>query len=370
MKPFRSLKVVSTSVALLGATVFGFSATANASQSISAGVWFNYTYVEDNDTHEETLGDIGYQALIFYIDHKQDSSPWSFSGEVRLGTGSFTDRVNNSTQDSSAVHKAYMQYQINDTSMLQIGKSRVPFGWATVNFWGGDMLLGGYGDQMDVGIKYSTQSGPVKIDLAYYHADDWGNSTDTTDDNGHWGDLQTYRKVQTLVANLDFSLSEEHTIGLSLQKGGLQSLASAQGAVNAPADNAVDGDHMGINLHYYGNFGKFYSKFQYMWIERNDTPGVAAGNYVKTDIENERAGLTLGMRNNNWHYYFETTMAKAGTQGNDAGTIYSFVPGASYDYGPGWLYFEYSSSDGDISRNGMAVENESKAFFVTIDYYF
>lgn len=368
MDLFKALKTISNTV-IAGAILLGFSFEVSASTAMSAGVWFNYTYVDDSDVHEETLGDIGYQALIFYIDHKQDDSPWSFSGEARFGTGSFTNSANNSTGDSSVIHKAYMQYQINDTSTLQIGKSRVPFGWATVNFWGGDMLLGGYGDQMDVGIKYSTQTGPLKIDLAYYHADDWGSSsTDTTDDNGHWGTKQTYRKVQTLVANIDFSLNEDNTIGLSLQKGGLQSLVPSSGVgsvTNAPADNAVDGDHMGVNLHYHGNFGDFYTKFQYIWIERNNLPGSTAGTYSKSDIENERAGLTLGMRNNNWHFYFETTMAK-----NNSDTIYAFIPGASYDYGPGWIYFEYTNSDGDIGSNGAVGKSDFEAFFVTIDYYF
>ncbi|MGM0678579.1 MAG: porin, partial [Pseudomonadota bacterium] len=161
---------------------------ASASPAISGGVWFNYRNVADNDRDNETAGDIADEALVLYVDDKKDGRPWSFSAETRFGPGSFTDPDNNSTGDSYTIHKAWIGYQMSDSSQLKIGKSQVPFGWKTANFWPGDVLLGGYGDQMDVGIKYSGSDDALSYDLAYYHADDWGEtSTDSVDDNGHWG---------------------------------------------------------------------------------------------------------------------------------------------------------------------------------------
>lgn len=352
----------------------GGATAVQASPSISAGVWFNYTYQTDNDRDDETLGNVDYQALILYVNHNDDNDPWSFSGEMRFGKGSFTDINNNNTDDTFAIHKAAIQYQIDADSTLTIGKSAVPFGFATVNFWGGDLLMGGYGDQMDVGFKYSRQMESLRLDLAYFHADDWGQtSTDTTDDNAKWGSSTTFRKVQTLVANLDWALNDEHTLGLSLQRGGLQSLVShnAVAVTGAPADDSIDGSHSAINLHWYGNFGDFYTKAQHTWVSREDIPGISSTNsYRQYDVENQRTGFTGGYRNGDWHYYLEVTTAKPDTKGNNADTVTAFVPGVVYDYGPGWMYFEYINMDGYIARDGTVGEGDFEAFFVTIDYYF
>ena len=84
---------------------------------------------------------------MLYFDHQAEGSQWLFSGEVRYGPGSFTDPLNNSSNDTFVLHKAWLGYTFNEESMLKIGKSQVPFGWKSINFWPGDMLLGGYGDQ-------------------------------------------------------------------------------------------------------------------------------------------------------------------------------------------------------------------------------
>jgi hypothetical protein len=343
---------------------------AMASPSISGGVWFNYRNVTDSDfssgpynsdLDKKNGGDVADEALIIYVDDNPKDSPWSFSAETRFGPGSFTDTANNSTGDSFTVHKAWIGYQIDENSNLKLGKSQVPFGWKTVNFWPGDLLLGGYGDEMDVGLKYSRESGALKYDVAYYHSDDWGEtSTDTTDDNGHWGSSTTYRKVHTVVANLDYTVSQGQTFGVSLQSGGLQDLSLY---ATSPADATISGTHSAANLHYYGKFDNFYTKAQYISVRR-EVPNVA------NDIENWRAMVELGYTHKDWFYYLDASVADTNTTGNSASGVSANAIGMSYNYGKGWMYLEYLTSDGDIDRNGDIYEANFSAVYATIDYYF
>lgn len=355
------------------------SSIASASPAISGGIWFNYRYVDNDPRDEETAGDIADEALIIYVNDTPEDKAWSLAAEVRFGPGSFTDTANNSTGDNFTVHKAWIGYQVSDNSQLKIGKSQVPFGWKTVNFWPGDILLAGYGDQMDVGLKYSHESTRFRYDLAYYHADDWGEtSTDSTDDNRHWGSATTYRKVQTVVGNIELLLNEQHRFGFSAQAGGLQDLTSNALALS-PADTAendIVGDHTAFNVHYYGQWGDFYAKAQYITMEREDLPvsgsinnGIARADTF-LDVENDRKALELGYTNDNWFYYLDASWASPETRGNDIDDIAAYAPGLSYHYGSGWIYLEYLTQDGFVDRNGMLNEGDFDAFYASIDYYF
>lgn len=342
---------------------------SQASSSISGGVWFNYRNITDSDfssaafnsdLDSETRGDIADEALILYADHKEEGQPWYFSAEMRFGPGGFTNPTTNSTGDNFALHKAWIAYQFEHGGELKIGKSQVPFGWKTVNFWPGDVLLGGYGDQMDVGFKYSRSQDQLHYDLAYYHADDWGEtSTDTVDDNGHWGSSDSYRKMQTAVFNIEYQLTDKQTLGFSAQSGRLQDLSQYATTAEAP----LSGKHNALNLHYHGQFGDFYSKAQYILVER-ELPNVA------NKIENWRAAIELGYTVDKWFYYLDASIADTDTEGNTADSVQGHALGASYSYGPGWIYLEYLTSDGDIGADGDIYQADFDAVYVSIDYYF
>ncbi len=334
---------------------------------VSSGVWFNYKYQTDpsDNPDRETWGTLGDEAFVLYFDHQADQYPWLFSGEFRAGPGSFTDPVNNSSGSSYLLHKAYIAYQFENTGLLKIGKSQVPFGWKTDNFWPGDMLLGGYGDQMDVGLSYSMALRPsIPISIAYFHADDWGSSsTDSSDDNGHWGSSSSYRKTQTLVADMKWNLNPHHTLGTSIQAGLLQDL-------NDIADNdnfqAVTGHHQALSLYYIGALSDtINTKFQIDAILRDLPDSLAL-----ESIENIRAAGGIYYRCQDWDFYFEATAANSSTKNNDADTVFALSPGAKYDYGNGWIYVEYLNQSGFIDRNGDVGEGDFAALYVTLDYYF
>ncbi len=342
------------------------SFAAHAESTLGAGVWATYEYIDDNETDEETHGSIKDEALILYADGsaEPDVGNWLYSAELRIGPGSFTDPANNSTGDEISLHKAWLGLRWGESRVLRIGKSQVPFGWKTANFWPGDVLLAGYGDQMDVGVKLSEDRVQWRYDLAYYHSDDWGeDSTDTVDDNGHWGSSTTFRKVNTVVANVEYDLFKKHTLGLSTQVGRLQDLTGLS------ANKEVTGRHNAWVAYYHGQFGPFYSKLSYIDGERRLPRNHRIANSLAEDIENSRIAAEFGYRRNNWFFYVDTSWANANTKGSNVDTVYAVAPGFSYDYGPGWVYVELLSQNGFVDRNGQVGRGDFDALYISLDFY-
>lgn len=363
---------------------------AVASNAISGGVWFNHrnVLVEDdfNDAEQRdqaTLGDIQSEALILYLDYQKKESPWKVSAEWRAGPGSFTDPANNSSGDNFGFHKAWVAYHFNDSSTITVGKSQVPFGWKTTNFWPGDMALGGYGDQLDVGIKYSSTLDRIHYDLAWFVADDFGEtSTDTMDDNNHWGSSTTYRKVNTAVANISFAVTKDHTIGLSYQSGKLQDNSSVNAGSNDSlvdvADDSIFGSHDAWDIWYQGKIGAIGVWAQILGTTRNNLDDVASGPVGADKTKTQRLAATVSYSSGPFNYYLDFTKASTDTDGNGAGDMVAWAPGVSYNYGPGWFYVEYLTQTNYIDRNGDVsdmgdtsnTDYKFSALYLTVDYYF
>jgi len=340
-----------------------------ADAKLSGGMWWVYQNGEGDG-----IGEFADPALIIYGDDDGSYGPWGFSGETRIGRGSFTDPANNNSGDSFTVHKAWLSYAFSEDNKVIIGKSQVPFGWKTVNFWPGDMLQGGYGDQMDVGFKFTGKRDVVNYDVAVYLQDDWGKtSTDSSDDNGHWGsgekDAQTYRKSVTTVLNLDWAPVPHHTFGASFQAGKLRDLV----AFSQNSDIADDGDHQALDLHYYYERNDFTLKYRYIDVARDFTQleaCIASGRCPDIEVKNQRSALYLGYAHQKWNYFLESTTAKTDTQGNNSGAVTALAPGLSYNYGPGWIYLEYLWQDGFIDRFGDVGEGDFESLYVSFDFYF
>jgi hypothetical protein len=357
------------------------AAPAYASTAISGGIWLNHqlttesTGTDTPDREADTLGTVNSEALVLYIDHQQEDSAWQLSAEWRTGPGSFSDSSNNPTGDTSGFHKLWVGYNFSKDRKVVIGKSQVPFGFGTTNFWPGDMGLGGYGDQLDVGVKFSDKQDAISYDLAWYIADDFGaKSTDTMDDNKHWGSSTTYRKVNTAVANIGYDLSESSTIGFSYQQGELQDLSgtfSDKGSIFA--------HHNAWDVWYKGTYGNVGVKAQLMGTQRDGldevlVSGVAVG---ADEVKTLRQSLTVSYAAGPFNYYIDYTGVASDTDGNDASDMVAFAPGVSYNYGPGWIYAEYLTQSNYLDTNADVAESavagkESKfsATYLTIDYYF
>lgn len=353
--------------AMAAATAF----PAVASDAISGGFWLNHA-IYDGDVDEATYGDTNYEALVLYIDKTDAASGWMFSSEMRYGKGAFTDPDNNNTGSHFGFHKAWVGKEFGN-GQVKIGKSAVPFGFGTMNFWPGDELLGGFGDQMDVGVKWTATEGALTYDVAYFHVDDFGNSTETMDDDKHWGEVATYQKSQTFVGNVAYEFSQGQTVGASYQNGRLRDLSDADDA------RPYDGNHNAAIVYYSGEFGPVGVKAQYITTYR-DLRGVAQGVtnddgdilVPQDEIKNDRRGLTVSYAMDDFNFYVDYTNAESNTKGHkdSVGSADSFAPGMSYDYGPGWFYVEYVTNDGTIDRNGQLQNADEDYWYFTMDYYF
>jgi hypothetical protein len=371
-----------SALGLFAATAVCTPITATAGAELSAGVWWVYQNVTNSDFNatsfnedldNETGGNFADPALILYADDDGSHGPWHFSAETRIGTGSFTSPANNNSGDNFTLHKAWIGYDLTEDASLKLGKSQVPFGWKTVNFWPGDGLQGGYGDQMDVGLKLSGDAGAIHYDAAYYHQDDWGeDSTDTVDDNGHWGSSATYRKIKTGVVNVDWNFLEHHTVGASAQYGRMQDLVPV--ANGNPSASNDEGTHQAYDLHYMFEMDNWSAKYRFISVERDfdgmDALLASADAPVDDKIENQRHVVEVGYNHNNWFYYVDAGVASTDTTGNDADDVQFIAPGIRYQYGPGWIYFEYLQSDGDINAYGDVYESDFDAAYVAFDFYF
>ena len=360
-------KNINSFIYFMCACTFSFGVYASA--ELSTGVWWGYQN-GDNDGSGEFLD----PALIIYGDDDGSYGPWGFSSEVRFGRGAFTDPENNNSGDNFTVHKAWISYAFSENDKIIIGKSQVPFGWRTLNFWPGDMLQGGYGDQMDVGVKYSGKRSELSYDAAVYLQDDWGStSTDTSDDNGHWGSAEegaeTYRKGVTYVLNLDWSALKHHTFGASIQQGALRDLV----AFKTTGDISEDGKHQALDLHYYYNRDNFTFKYRYIDANRDFREMgacVASGRCPNLEVQSQRNAVYFGYAQDKWNYYLEATSASTSTTGNMSDTVIALAPGASYKYGPGWIYVEYLWQDGFINRFGDVGEGDFESLYISFDFYF
>ncbi|WP_373017343.1 hypothetical protein [Thiomicrorhabdus sp.] len=367
------------STVLLGALSASFSSYVMASNQLTLGAWYNYANENDNIPGNDYTanGDFGYGAVILYADGAAEKGQgnWSYSAELRVGPGSFTDTLNNSTGDEVSLHKAWIGFDFENDYKLIVGKSQVPFGWKTTNFWPGDMFLGGYGDQMDVGLKLEARKGKLNYNLAYYFQDDWwATSTDTNDDNKHWGSSETYRKVGTFVADVNMAVVPNHIVGMSLQSGQLEDLTAERSdpTTKLNSRHESDGSHSAAAVYYKGQFGPTFVNAEVAQTRRTMPGDLVASDGIASKYETMRYAVEIGRSSGDWTYYLDATWADSNTKGNDNGTIAAYAPGIRYDYGPGWIYAEYLTQNGYIDRYGDAVSEdyEFNAFYLSVDWYY
>lgn len=371
LNTFMEVNMYSKNILLTTLSFLLLSSGAKADDfPISFGLWANYSYITDGAVDQGSAGTVGDEGLVVYVDHSFENTKWSFSGEFRAGPGSFTDKKNNTSGHEYTFHKAWVQYKHDDTFKAIIGKSQVPFGWKTANFWPGDMFQAAYGDQMDVGVKLIKSVNDFSLTAAYYHSDDWGSrSTDSTDDNRHWGSSSTYRKVRTYVGEIMYYVNSKHKLSISLQTGGLQDLTTHND------DGPVSGDHYAGVVTYQGKFDTMYLKAEAIYAQR-DLPE----NYYNSleyqstgrlqEIETFRGALELGYEAKDWFYYLDVTWADTMTRGNDTNIISAYAPGIRYSYGSGWIYLEYLTQNGWMDRNADTNKGNFSALYLSVDYYF
>lgn len=161
------------------------------------------------------------------------------------------------------IHTGWLGWDFDDGSQLQVGVNRVPFGpgpYGVSQSWFFDQhYYVGLSDDMDLGIKYVTDIGKLRLDLAYYARSEWngnGNSEDsarygydavlwsnTVAPNGDVGYLQPangYEERNQFNIRGIYSFDEtavKTDLGISLQYGQLK------------GRRADDGHHWAASIH-------------------------------------------------------------------------------------------------------------------------
>ena len=215
---------------------------------IGGAVRVNYYFGDYNDNSPETGADAaGYGTIAldtFRINMDYERGPWIGKFEYRFYPGY---QVNDSY---NFLHTGWLGYNFDSGSQVQVGVNRVPFGpgpYGVSQSWFFDQhYYLGLADDMDLGVKYSTSTGNLSVDLAYYYSDEgtWSGSTvdssrysyDVVNESGTGYEERNQFNLRTIYAAELGDVSMD--LGASAQYGMLRS----RGAQD-------DGDHYALSLH-------------------------------------------------------------------------------------------------------------------------
>lgn len=262
-----SKKILSVPLALfLGA---GMAATASAGFDIGpvkvgGAIRANYVhgdYAKSGDDGPERGANGGNMELDTFrinLDLKQDA--WIGKAEYRWYNG------------YNFLHTGWVGYEFSESSQVQVGLNRVPFGigaYGPANNWFFDQhYYLGLSDDMDMGVKYTRKFGNLTLDVAYYgmaEPDMNGDSEESARysydivDNG--GEYSHYEERNQFNVRAVYALplpSMPTDIGMSLQVGELE----------ADNDFADDSTAWAASVHSkttVGNFGVMLQLTQYKY---------------------------------------------------------------------------------------------------------
>ncbi|MDY6905324.1 MAG: hypothetical protein SWH61_11615 [Thermodesulfobacteriota bacterium] len=220
--------------------------------SIGGAIRANYTFgdyapvLDRSSRAKSDNGTIQLDTFRINLDYQQNS--WVGKAEYRFYPGYGT----NNHDGYHFPHTGWIGYNFGDTSQIQVGLNRVPFGagpyGVSQSFFFDQNYYAGLADDMDLGVKYIKPLNNLKLDFAYYVSDEGhhngGNfsddsvrySYDVVDETG-----QGYEERNQLNLRAIYSIEGDGMntdIGASLQYGMLDS--------NGPQD---DGDMMAGAVH-------------------------------------------------------------------------------------------------------------------------
>jgi hypothetical protein len=156
--------------------------------SVGGAMRANYTigdYAPETDpSHPSRAEDDGgtFALDTFRINLDYEQGAWIGKAEYRFYPGYGT----NNHDGYHFLHTGWVGYNFDESSQLQVGVNRVPFGpgpYGVSQSWMFDQhYYVGLSDDMDLGAKYSTSFGKIKMDFGYYLMDE-GNYFGSTEDS-------------------------------------------------------------------------------------------------------------------------------------------------------------------------------------------
>lgn len=206
----------------------------------------NGEFGADATESESKRGDSGFNDFHLNFDSKQGP----LSASISYWWYSYMELINH----------AWVGYDVSDTTQLQLGVTKVPFGILPLpsnNWWYGSAFYVGFEDNYDMGLKLIYDQSPLNVQLAFFKNEEWKNSSKLE----RYGydivtkDEQANEKTNQLNARVTYTLnhgdSGKTELGVSGQYGQLY---------NKTTDEM--GDHWAAGLHLDGQYGNVYLKLQ------------------------------------------------------------------------------------------------------------
>lgn len=227
--------------------------------TIGGAIRANYAvgdYPEGNGASRATedKGDFALDTFRINLDYL--SGPWQAKAEYRWYPG------------YNMLHTGWVGYNFEDSSQVQVGVNRVPFGpgpYGISQSWFFDQhYYVGLSDDMDLGVKYSRPMGDWKWDIAYYYSDEGDYrgashksarySYDVVNESGNGYKERNQFNLRGIYSVPDVAIATD--VGFSLQFGELESAG--------PQD---DGDRMAASVHMVNKWDNFTLASQLTWYE-------------------------------------------------------------------------------------------------------
>ncbi|MBK1733815.1 hypothetical protein CKO15_00670 [Halorhodospira abdelmalekii] len=397
----KSKSLIATGVA--AALSMPMASALALEESISLGMWANYTYDVDSDASEDRLGDVGLPALILYVNHEHNE--WFFNAETRFGEGSFQSFSGDDDRYWGFKELAVGRH-IGETMTLTVGKTEVPFTYSRFNFWPGERLIRGFGDQYNVGARLDVDpQGPLDMSFMFIKSQNWGSDTTSMDDGAgvgdpglfragavgqHWGSNDTYQKVNTVVGDFGFTAGGFRT-GLSLQAGQLVNQDPLVDPVTGEVLTGVGEEsetHFAAGLYTEGTVASLDLGAQFVAYDQGDVDAFMQEGYdFTTQGSGQAMMLSAGLNDlGNWYPYADLTWRSPDSDINDVlddfgvgvnfDDTFDLVLGTTYNYGPGWIYAEVLLENLTDEENGLTGNPTAdgmeftQTFSLTMDYYF
>jgi len=333
---------------------------------------------------EEDGGNFELDTFRINLDYEQDQ--WVGKAEYRFYNG------------YHFLHTGWMGYNFDEKSQLQVGVNRVPFGpgpYGVSQSWMFDQhYYVGLSDDMDLGAKYTTSFGDLKMDFGYYLMDE-GSYFGKTENAARY----SYDAVEDEEGD---GYKEEHQFNIRaiypVQMGDIKTDLGASlqyGQLGASGGDRDDGDHFAGSIHAVNKFSNWTLAAQLTYYDYD----VENADGSSADLVNFGAyDYYTGVAAEAWvpavslSYYLETpqidfldyvipyveysSIMKEESDFNDSEM---WIFGAAWARGGWYIYTDLAYSNGndfvgdesDWSRFGENLDDEWEyRFNINFGYYF
>ncbi len=279
--PMRYATPLSRIIALGLALLLIPANDANAEDSpvsVGGALGLNWVYGDYSDDRGDNLGAMRLEIFRLNADLKYDN----ITGRVEYRY------YNEPSYDYSMMHTAWLGYSTDGLGTVRAGIVRAPFGpgnYGISSSWFFDQhYYVGLIDDMDLGVRWTKSIGDLRVDVAYFVADEghWdGNSVDSArysydpvlwsekvepDGTIGWGAADEHGFTEDGQINLraEYTIDGFGDIGASVQYGRLK-------GQNVGSDSA---DHFAASVHGATTFGdvKVASQLSYYEYDITNTP--------------------------------------------------------------------------------------------------